>query len=202
MVSKESVFHCPCKQPRKFGSSKILESIISKVNNCRFMVSKVGSNSLARRVTNLRSPVKSVKSRGPRKNQEIPNMKNQCAVNFWKKNPIKWCSFRAQPHPFYLWAPYGDYINTYNHDHFIAYIIHYISLSHTIYHSLYLYIITGLLHAKVEKAWFSSPDGFGRILSQPGQLVSVISAANVSSGFSLPVIKPVNSFNSRNDLLK
>lgn len=81
-------------------------------------------------------------------------MKNQCAVNFWKKSNKMMFVSGSTPPILFVSTLRGLYKYIYNHDHFIAYIIHYISLSYTIYHSLYLYIITGLLHAKVEKAWF------------------------------------------------
>ena len=98
MVSKESVFSCPCNQPREFGSSNILESIISKVTNCNSGYPRLERKSFATRATNLRSPVKSIKSVGPRKNEEIPKKWKYLRVNL-KKRPIKWYSIWGSSPP-------------------------------------------------------------------------------------------------------
>ena len=103
MVSKESVFSCPYNQLRKFRPSNILHSIISKVTKHKFRVSKVGKKSFARRATNLRSPVKSVKVVGPRKKRRYPRPR----VNKKKKRQTKWYSIWSSSPPFYLWAPRG-----------------------------------------------------------------------------------------------
>ena len=108
MVSKESVFSCPCNQPREFGSSNILESIISKVTNCDSGYPRLERKSFATRATNLRSPVKSVKSVGPRKNEEIPKKWKYLRVNL-KKRPIKWYSIWGSSPPILFVSTTGGF---------------------------------------------------------------------------------------------